>query len=198
MYTLAKIALEACALGVLGLVLAFCANSVRTSGAIDMSRSYYDPLEERVACESSSDFSVKSEEAYVQASASEAAVHNDFCLQSVSLHEAAELFEDPSDSRSVCLFVDARDDDDFAEGHIPGAVRADRHQFDRYVEEILVSADLAGTIVIYSKDGEWGEGRPMCCNLEEYGIPHESIFLLDGGWQAWVDNDMPIQAGSTG
>lgn len=93
--------------------------------------------------------------------------------------------------------VDMRPIDDYAQGHIPGAVQLDlvavRTTTDgvrgqvappEIVEAVLggLGIDVQTTVVIYDADTGIDATR-LFWTLEYYG--HQDVHLLDGGWGAW-------------
>ncbi len=105
------------------------------------------------------------------------------------------------------LILDARGDDAYNKGHIPGAISVAWQGFSRMdgapgdadwgvvVEAETLSEKLASigvdnekTIVVYAdtKNG-WGEDARIVWMLRMAGVNHSK--MLDGGWNFWKSND---------
>jgi thiosulfate/3-mercaptopyruvate sulfurtransferase len=105
------------------------------------------------------------------------------------------------------IFIDTREPEDFAAGHIPGAVNIPEifsfltEPGDRAIEEIVRifaglfgSAGLSGAqrAVIYeqSMDGGLGQSCRGYFLLKVMGYPRASV--LHGGLDAWIDLGLPV------
>jgi rhodanese-related sulfurtransferase len=85
--------------------------------------------------------------------------------------------------RSV-LWIDARPDADFAQGHIPGAVPLNEDRWDELLPEVLDHWDTTRKIVVYCSSLSCQTSHDVARRLrEEEGIPN--VFVLEGGWEAW-------------
>jgi rhodanese-related sulfurtransferase len=113
-------------------------------------------------------------------------------VEEISAEGAAQILEKPD--RAGWDFVDVREPDEFAAGHIPGA-----RNFPRGFLE--VRADLE-----HPKRDPWLEdrGRKMILycggghrsalagkSLQEMGF--QRILSLAGGWTGWVKHDLPVE-----
>lgn len=188
---------EVLALGVLASVVAFGANSVRERGSLEVGRDYFPPIGDRRESPSTEVPQVKTvvPEKPADAAADANAAHRDFGFQTVSVDEVIDLFNDPRTEVKAYLFVDARNDEHYEDGHIPGAVQADHYELDRYIDSLLSQAEAAEKIIVYCNGGECEDSVFMCQDLEGLGIPHDNIFLFAGGWEAWTKRDLPVETG---
>ncbi len=110
--------------------------------------------------------------------------------------QVVELFHDPRYQQKAIVFLDARNDDDYQEGHIPGAYHFDHFHFDKYLPTIIPLCQAAQQIVVYCGGGD--------CELSEFaatmlgtdlGIPKEKIFVYGGGMTEWTSNNLPLETG---
>jgi thiosulfate/3-mercaptopyruvate sulfurtransferase len=104
----------------------------------------------------------------------------------------------------------ARGNDEYLAAHIPGAVFVDlethlsshrgagRHPLPNPVRFAATLGRLgispASTVVAYDSAGGAIAAR-MWWMLRKLG--HAKVFVLDGGWQAWLEEGHPVVAGST-
>lgn len=104
----------------------------------------------------------------------------------IPFSEAVRYFK-----QKTAIFIDARDEEMFEEGHIQGAVNLPWHDVDNYFMDFVKDIRPTDRIIIYC-DGE-------TCNLS-----HDlALFLIDmgflntkvlvNGWTLWIDNNLPVE-----
>jgi thiosulfate/3-mercaptopyruvate sulfurtransferase len=118
----------------------------------------------------------------------------------------AEILAEPADyltpaSRERVRFLDARGEEAYAAGHVPGAVRVNAAQWSReftpggplagrwarLLAEVGVSPGLR--VVVYGGDDVRDAARVWWI-LKYCGVPH--VRLLNGGWPAWQAAGGPV------
>jgi len=109
--------------------------------------------------------------------------------------EAAQLFQDLKSGRDLVVFVDARDDRHYEEGHIPGA-----HQFDRYYPEkhlpgVLTACLSATKIVVYCTGGNCEDSEFAALMLRDAGVAPERLLVYAGGIVEWTAKLLPVEVG---
>jgi len=113
-------------------------------------------------------------------------------VDEISPDEAAKILEEPE--RAGWFFIDVREPDEFAAGHIPGArnfprgfleVRADLEHRKR--DPWL--ADRERKLILYCGGGH--RSALAGKTLQEMGFPQ--IRSLAGGWTAWVERGLPVE-----
>jgi rhodanese-related sulfurtransferase len=95
----------------------------------------------------------------------------------------------PEDAREVVATqrgqaVDLRDREEFAQGHIPGAVNVPEEELSERVDEL--SKDLP--VIVVCADGE--RSGQVVGQLRDRGFEAASV---KGGMKAWGGGDMPLQ-----
>jgi rhodanese-related sulfurtransferase len=80
--------------------------------------------------------------------------------------------------------LDLREEDDFADAHIAGAVRADADEIDAAIE----SLDEDRPVVVVCADGE--RSPEVAADLRERGY---QAAVVKGGMKAWTGDDLPVQ-----
>lgn len=113
--------------------------------------------------------------------------------QSISFNEVVAVFNDPLTRQGMNLFVDARNDDNFNEGHIPGAVQCFPFEMHLHIDEVLARANGVDKIIVYCNGGDCEDSIFTCRDLIAAGIPSESVYLYEGGWKEWAAKDMPVE-----
>lgn len=109
--------------------------------------------------------------------------------------QVSELFNSGDTSVGLNLFVDARNDELYEEGHIPGAIQCDFYRLDRYLDNVIGRAAGASRIIVYCTGGRCEDSLLVCQELVRSGIPKELIYLFRGGWEEWTKNQMPVVTG---
>ncbi len=117
-------------------------------------------------------------------------------LQLADSHQVAQLFRDPRREQDVVIFIDARDDEHYRAGHIPGAYHFDRFRPENYLTNVLQVCLSAQQIVFYCNGGDCDDSEHAAIMLREsIGIPKERIFVYGGGLTEWSTNGLPIELG---
>ena len=114
----------------------------------------------------------------------------------VTFVQAARLFEDPATQTQDFLFVDARDDDSFDAGHIPGALQIDHYYIEQYLPDVLPAAFTAQKVIVYCNGGKCEDSILVCNDLLDESVEWENLLLFKGGWKEWTANHMPVEKGS--
>ncbi|UCF33135.1 MAG: rhodanese-like domain-containing protein [Phycisphaerales bacterium] len=126
---------------------------------------------------------------------SEAGTHADHPFQKITLEEVASIFCDPSTEQGVNIFLDARSDALFEEGHIPGAIQCDRYRFEEYIDTVVPACQTAEKIIVYCHGGDCEDSILLCCDLMDADVPYDRLCVFAGGWTEWKDNQMPVEEG---
>jgi rhodanese-related sulfurtransferase len=111
------------------------------------------------------------------------------------MDEVQSVFEDPQTAQGLNIFVDARDDEHFAEGHIPGALQCFPYEAKRCLDRVKAAADGADKVIVYCEGGDCEDSIFMCRELTEAGVPTEAVFLFEGGWKEWSARGLPTEGG---
>ena len=101
----------------------------------------------------------------------------------ISLEIAKDLFD------KDILFIDARAEEYYLEGHIPGAICND--DFDQLINDIdnrMMNNDF---FVVYCSDDDCGSSEDLAYELQDFGFT--SILVFSGGWKLWTESGLEIQ-----
>ena len=195
MQTIKKTLLEVLALAAVGTGVALAVNGTRSRG-LNITKNHFATvaIPNRPA---PSTKTVKLGEAELEAAGEPAPApkHIKHDYQDVSYAEAVAIFEDPNTESGGNIFVDARNDAAYEEGHIPGAIQADHYRLEDYIDTVLEFAAGAEKIVVYCNGGNCEDSVLMCGDLINFDVAYESIYLFSGGWKAWTDGNMPVATG---
>ena len=97
-----------------------------------------------------------------------------------SVARAKEIFDNGN-----VLFVDARSQDNYEDGHIPGAVSLPVGQFDEQIESFINQHSTDTRIVTYCSGRTCEDSYHLAQFLSDVGFTHVRVFI-DGfpGWEA--------------
>ena len=104
-------------------------------------------------------------------------------IREISIDVAERLFSD-----SV-LFIDAREEEYYIEGHIPNSICND--DFDSLVYQIEDFIKTKNGFVIYCSDDDCGSSEDLAYQLKDQGFTN--IYLFKGGWKQWIENNHPME-----
>ena len=117
-------------------------------------------------------------------------------LQLVDGGQAAKLFRDPRFKQNGIVFIDARDESHYREGHIPGAYEFDPYHPDKYLAIILPICRAAEQIVVYCNGGDCDDSQTAAILLRNVGIANQKLFIYGGGITEWTSNSLPVETGA--
>jgi rhodanese-related sulfurtransferase len=84
------------------------------------------------------------------------------------------------------LLVDVREDNEWASGHIPGAVHMGRGIIERDIEAKV--PETSTKMILYCGGGF--RSALVADNLQKMG--YTNVESMDGGWRGWVSSGLPI------
>lgn len=116
-------------------------------------------------------------------------------LQLVESNQVAQLFRDPRYEQELIVFVDARDDRHYQEGHIPGAYQFNHYRAENYLATVMPVCQTAQQIVVYCTGGDCEDSEFAAMFLRDAGIPKEKLFVYAGGMTEWTTNGLPVEIG---
>jgi rhodanese-related sulfurtransferase len=117
-------------------------------------------------------------------------------LQLVTSNEVVKLFHDPRYEQGLVVFIDARDDQHYAAGHIPGAWQFHHYHAENYLPTILPVCMTAMQVVVYCSGGECEDSEFAAVMLRDTGVPRENLFVYAGGITEWKANGLPVEIGT--
>lgn len=90
------------------------------------------------------------------------------------------------------VIIDARMEENYFNGHIPGARSFPAHSRFERAGEIFGMAAMDSLIIVYCGGAECEESREVYDMLTDSGFTN--VKLYHGGWQDWMkDNTMPVE-----
>ena len=116
--------------------------------------------------------------------------------QTITVAEAHEVLDDPKTEQGLNVFVDAREEPLFLEGHIPGAIQCFPYETQRCLNRVLAAAQGAEKVIVYCGGGDCEDSIYMCRELVDAGVPEEAVYLFEGGWKEWAAKGLHSEMGS--
>jgi rhodanese-related sulfurtransferase len=90
-----------------------------------------------------------------------------------------------SDAGEKFLLVDVREDNEWAKGHLPGAVHLGKGIIERDIEQRV--PDTSSKVILYCGGGF--RSALAAENLQKMG--YTNVESMDGGWKGWVEAGLP-------
>ncbi|HLH53717.1 MAG TPA: rhodanese-like domain-containing protein [Verrucomicrobiae bacterium] len=180
---------EALLIGIAGAILAFGANSISRQG-LKLNRNYFSGgalshSAGEAAVTSSSDAAPKSLAERLRSEG----------LQLADSNLVSRLYADPNRESGLVAFVDARNDEHYQAGHVPGAYQLDHYHPERYLEAVLPACQVAQQILVYCKGGACEDSEQTALFLRDAGVPSARLFVYAGGFDEWSSNRWPVEIG---
>lgn len=117
-------------------------------------------------------------------------------LQSLSSRVVAKYAEDAPNSNGQVVFVDARSDSDYADGHIPGALHVYHYDQEKYLPDVLPALENAEVVVVYCGGGDCEDSIYLATDLiYEHQLPYDHVFLYEGGMHDWLAKHRAVRTG---
>jgi rhodanese-related sulfurtransferase len=93
------------------------------------------------------------------------------------------------DAGEKFVLVDVREESEWAQGHLPGAVHLGKGIIERDVEQRV--PDTGAKIILYCGGGF--RSALAADNLQKMG--YTNVESMDGGWKGWTGAGLPTQKG---
>jgi len=106
----------------------------------------------------------------------------------ISLDDAARLFQ-----QDDVLFLDARPQSQYAEGHIQGALSLPWQEVDGYIAESVDRLAEARTIITYCDGESCDLSHELALFLINMGF--KRVYVLVNGWSVWLQAGLPTGFG---
>ncbi len=192
-----SILLESSLVAVTGMVLAFAANSVSPRG-LTLSRNYF-PAPRQGASSGGEVANSNTQAGQTNALSAQETVASQLRQEGLGLadsNRAKTFFSDSRYAQGLIIFIDARDDEHYQRGHIPGAYQLDYYHPGSYLATVLPVCQTAEQIVVYCNGGDCEDSKHTAIFLRDAGVPASKLFVYAGGISEWMTNGLPVEIGS--
>jgi rhodanese-related sulfurtransferase len=110
-------------------------------------------------------------------------------VEKMGLEEAWSVFRE-----GKAVFVDARSEEDYQAGHVPGALLLNQDLFEANVSSLMDLVPPDTLIVTYCSGEGCGSSREVADLLLGAGFTNVKVFY--GGWEIWKRAGYPAEKGS--
>jgi len=107
---------------------------------------------------------------------------------------AIELFNDPRRLQNLVLFIDARHDEEYKAGHIPGAYQFDYYYADKFLGALIPVVQQAQLIVVYCNGGDCTDSHYAALELANI-VPRDRLMVYVGGITEWKGKGLEVEVG---
>src|SRR5258707_295938 len=191
---------EALIISVMGLAVALVANLASPRG-LSLTRDYFPgsvspPVKINSGSDPNLSASVQATNTFARSPEGIAAAHlKEKGLRPIIGKDALDLFRDPQYEQELIVFIDARDDRHYTEGHIPGAFQFDRYYPEKHLPAVLPACLNATKIVVYCSGGNCEDSEFAALTLKDAGALLERIVVYAGGMTEWAAKGWPVEIG---
>lgn len=117
-------------------------------------------------------------------------------LQPASRARTLELFHDPRYQEGPIVFVDARNQEHYEAGHIPGAYPLDPYHPEQQMAGVLTACQAADQVLVYCTGGDCEDADTTAILFREAGVPNQKLLVYGGGYDDWTENRLPVERGA--
>jgi rhodanese-related sulfurtransferase len=104
--------------------------------------------------------------------------------KAINYSQVKKLMADPT-----VMILDARNEHEFDEGHLPNSRNIFALEFERYIPELIgMNKDIR--IIVYCGGGQCELSHELSNNL--IGLGFKKVYIYLGGWDDWKKNGMGI------
>jgi len=197
--TVGRILLEAMLVAVAGAVFAFAANQVSPRG-LSLARNYFPtgiPDAMRASASANPpETPIGTNSTALASPPSLAGPMKQKELQLIDGHRAVQLFHDAHLKSGTIVFIDARDEEHYQAGHIPGAYEFDPYHPEKYFSAVWPVCQAADQIVVYCHGGDCDDSQTAALLLRDVGEANRKLFIFGGGITEWTNNHQPVEIGA--
>jgi rhodanese-related sulfurtransferase len=188
----AKVLLEAAAVALAAAAFAFAANQVSPKG-LALGRNYFPGGTNKAVAPLKIPTPATNQEVELPDPDQRL---KDKGLQPISRGKVLGFFRDPRFQEGLIVFVDARNKDEYNDGHIPGAYQLDPYHPEQQIAGVLTACQAADVVVVYCTGGDCEDADSTAILLRDAGIPNAKLFVYGGGYTDWTDNHLAVQEGA--
>lgn len=119
-------------------------------------------------------------------------------LQPLPHDEVSVLFHDGLYGQAY-IFIDARDNDHYPDGHIPGAYHINPFwstgELNNVIQSMQTTLDAALKIVVYCNGGDCTDSTATTRELINRGVDPTKLFIDVEGFKRWSAENLPVERG---
>lgn len=197
---LKAVLLEALLIAFIGGLLALAGNAVSPRG-ISLTQDFFHTKDSSHAIASKNLSPTNASSATSAIPPTVAAAGNDLAatlkqegLGLINTDRAFELLNDPRRLQNLVVFIDARHDEEYKAGHIPGAYQFDYYYRDRFLGTVVPVIRPAELVIVYCNGGDCTDSHYAALELSNF-IPRAKLMVYAGGITEWKAMGHEIETG---
>lgn len=101
--------------------------------------------------------------------------------------EEGEILLENALALAEVTWIDARTEEAHAADHIGDAILLNEDHWDRLFEAFILQWTGDTTLVVYCDNRNCSASKSVAARLRE-SLGIDSVYVLKGGWQAWLDH----------
>jgi len=112
--------------------------------------------------------------------------------------EVKRLLEDPRYADQRIVFIDARGEEAYGKGHLPGAAEFDYYHPANQIANVLPLCKAAEQVVVYCEGGDCEDSAlaaEFLCG-PQFGVSTNKVSVYAGGMAEWEASHLPIETGA--
>ena len=117
-------------------------------------------------------------------------------FQPASSNQVVAWFADPRRQTQKIVFVDARNEDEYKAGHIPGAWLFDPAHPEKYFTVVQPVCEAAEQVIVYCQGSDCDDSLTAATLLRDIGIPQPKIAVYGAGMDEWLTTGLPVEVGA--
>jgi rhodanese-related sulfurtransferase len=114
-------------------------------------------------------------------------LEGNYGVRNIGLDETIEMID------RGAVVIDARTENAYRQGHIPGAILFDYYMFGQYADLVLPQLDPTRSTVIYCSSPDCGIAESLAREL--YSLGYENLHVFEGGFSTWEEEGRPVEKG---
>lgn len=95
-------------------------------------------------------------------------------------------------SRGLAVLVDSRTPEEYAAGHIPGALNVPLGSSERGLADLAARFPAGQLLVVYCEGGDCQTSTSLARLIHDRGF--RDIRVYQGGWSDWTSAGLPVEA----
>lgn len=118
-------------------------------------------------------------------------------LKLADTNRVLQAQNDPRRATGQVLIIDARDDQHYQTGHLPGAVQFDYYRPEAFLPQLIPALQLAREIIIYCNGGDCEDSELAAVMLREFAPnARDAVYVYAGGYAEWSSHGYPLEKGA--
>jgi len=183
--TFAKNLVGGAVIMVIALIVGVAHNAVR-SDPVKLLPKVRTPAAASSASNAATHEAAKNEAAPEEVSESQYVTEDELAAGEVSMARMQTIME-----AETAIIIDARVADQFAKGHLPGAMNIPIYDFVEYYGQLDERVPMDAMVIVYCQSVTCDESENLAQELRLMG--YERVVVYRGGWDEWSEAGLPVE-----